>query len=178
VKDVNAIKSALLIIGLALTLAGCRADVRGHAPKDSSGAAGAVSYAIVPAAASAAYTLKRSEHAFGAQPVVRDPPVYPPSLVARQLPPVIVHAKVVVDEQGHVVDVRDMDSDSSSDHSAFFDACREAVGHWQFTPMTVVEEFDDGKGNISQSRKNAAFSLDYAFRFELVAGKPTVPPQG
>jgi hypothetical protein len=103
--------------------------------------------------------------------------VYPASLVDRQLPPVIVHAKAIVDEQGHVIEVRDMDDDSAPDHSAFFAACREAVRQWQFTPMTVVAELDDGKGNISQTRKNVAFSLDYAFRFELVAGKPTVTPQ-
>lgn len=166
------------MISLALILGGCRSDLRDSVPTVGPGTAAAVSYALVPAAASATYALKRSEHAFGAQPLVRDPPGYPGSMIERQLPPVIVHAKAIIDEQGHVTDVRDMDGVLTSDHAAFFDACRDALSRWRFSPMTVVEEFDDGKGNISQSRKNAAFSLDYVFRFELVAGKPTVTPQG
>jgi hypothetical protein len=133
---------------------------------------------IVPAGSSGAYQLKHSEHAFGAQPIVHDAPVYPASLVDKQLPPVSIHAKAVIDEQGHVTNVRDMDGASTPDHAAFFAACREAVIRWQFTPMTVVEDIEDGKGNMSQTRKNAPFSLDYVFRFELVDGRPTVtgPP--
>lgn len=63
------------------------------------------------------------------------------------------------------------------DHAAFFAACRDAVLRWQFTPMTVVEDIEDSKGNMSQTRKNAPFSLDYLFLFELVDGKPVVTSQ-
>lgn len=172
------VASRCVFLGLVLALAGCRAGTSSPVKEQAPDKAGAVSYTIVPAGASGAYQLKHSEHAFGAQPIMRDPPVYPAFLVDKQLPPVSIHAKAVIDEQGRVTDVRDMDGASTPDHAAFFAACREAVIRWQFTPMTVVEDIEDGKGNMSQTRKNAPFSLDYAFRFELVDGRPTVtgPP--
>jgi hypothetical protein len=166
-----------VLLWLTVALGGCHADMRSPVANDAAGTTGAVSFTAVVAPSSGSYKLKRSEHAFGAQPIVRDSPVYPASLIDRQLPPVTVHAKAVLDEQGRVTEVRDIDGASTPDHAAFFAACQAAIKRWQFSPMTVVEESDDGKGNISQVRKNAPFSLDYAFRFELVAGKPVVSPQ-
>jgi hypothetical protein len=163
--------------GVFLALTGCRTGTSPPVKEQATDKAGAVSYTVVPAGSSGAYQLKHSEHAFGAQPIVHDAPVYPASLVGQQLPPVSIHAKAIIDEQGHVTDVRDMDGASTQSHAAFFAACREAVIRWQFTPMTVVEDIEDGRGNMSQTRKNAPFSLDYAFRFELVDGRPTVTPQ-
>jgi hypothetical protein len=160
-----------------LVLPGCGTAALPTVNQESSDKAAAVSFTIVPAGSSGAYKLKRSEHAFGAQPIVHELPIYPASLVDRQLPAVSIRAKAIIDEQGRVTDVRDMDGASTSDHALFFAACREAVIQWQFSPMTVVEQFDDGKGNMSETRKNAPFSLDYAFRFELVDGKPSVSPQ-
>ncbi|PTR34419.1 hypothetical protein C8J98_102607 [Luteibacter sp. OK325] len=166
-----------MLLGGFLALTGCQTatspPVKGQTPDK----AGAVSYSVVPTASSGAYQLKHSEHAFGAQPIARDAPVYPASMVGQQLPPVSIHVKAIIDEQGHVTDVRDLDVASTPSHAAFFAACREAVLRWQFTPMTVVEDVEDARGNMSQKRKNAPFSLDYAFRFELVDGKPTVTPQ-
>ena len=171
------VASKCVLLGLVLALAGCQAGASSSTKEQAPDKAGAVSYTIVPAASSGAYQLKHSEHAFGAQPIAHDAPIYPASLVSQRLAPVSIHAKAVIDEQGHVTDVRDLDGASTPSHAAFFAACREAVIHWQFTPMTVVEDIEDGRGNMSQTRKNAPFSLDYAFRFELVDGRPTVTPQ-
>jgi hypothetical protein len=133
-----------------------------------------VSYSLVPASGDSQLKLKRSEHAFGAQPVAHDPPVYPAELIGRMLPLVTIRAKAIIDETGSVTEVRDLDDSQTPEHKAFFKACQQTMTHWTYTPMTVVEEFDDGRGNISQVRKDSPFSLDYAFRFELVDGKPTV----
>lgn len=162
---------------LILALQGCRTGAPTPTTSLPADHSGAVSYAIVPTGPSGAYKLKRSEHAFGAQPIVNGPPVYPASLIGKQLPPVSIHAKAVIDDQGHVTELRDTDAVPTPEHAMFFAACREAVSHWQFSPMTVVDEFDDGKGNISQARTNTPFSLDYAFRFELVDGRPKVTPE-
>ncbi|MDQ0008191.1 hypothetical protein J2T07_000350 [Luteibacter jiangsuensis] len=135
---------------------------------------GAVSYSRIEASASEQYKLTQSEHAFGAQLITNDPPAYPEILVGKALPPTTIRVKAIVDEAGHVSDVRDLDSSPDPDRQALFQACRTAVMGWTFSPMTIVQESDDGRGNIRQVKKNAAFSLDYAFRFELVGGRPRV----
>ncbi|UPG86405.1 energy transducer TonB [Luteibacter aegosomatis] len=163
---------ALLCTALALTA--CHAPTKpANKPADPD-RAGTVSYKELPAFADNQYKLKRDEQAFGAQPVDHDAPAYPASLVALQLPETTVRIKAIVDEQGRVTEVRDLDTSNDPNHSAFFAACRDAVMRWSYTPMTVVEEWDDGRGNITQKRRNAPFSLDYGFRFALVEGKPMV----
>ncbi|MEX1829797.1 hypothetical protein [Luteibacter sp. CQ10] len=155
-------------------LTACHAPSRSVREPAKPDRTGTVSYTALLTGADSQYKLKRAEHAFGAQPVTNDPPVYPASLVARQLPEVTIRIKAIVDEQGRVTEVRDLDTSTDPNHVAFVSACRDAVMHWSYTPMTVVDELDDGHGNITQKRKNAPFSLDYAFRFALVEGKPTV----
>lgn len=166
--------AGVVLLIAAVSAAGCHTAPsvpdRAKAPPKE----GAVSYSALQPAAGEQYTLKVSEHAFGAQPIVRGAPAYPEALIAKALPPVVVRVKAIVDDSGKVSDVRDLDPSSDPDHLAFFKACQAAVSTWEFSPMTVVQESDDGHGNISQVRKNAAFSMDYAFRFELVDGKPHV----
>ena len=135
---------------------------------------GEVSYALLTASSANQYQLKRNEHAYGAQPLEHDPPAYPSSLVGAGLAPTTVQVKAIIDEAGTVIDVRDLDASSTPEHKLFLAACRDVMMHWKYTPMTVVQENDDGAGNISQVERTAPFSLDYAFRFELVDGRPTV----
>lgn len=135
---------------------------------------GAVSYSTLAASADEQYKLTKSEHAFGAQPIKHAPPAYPEALIGKALPPTTIRIKAIVDDTGHVSEVRDLDASSDPDHQALFQACRIAVMGWTYSPMTVVQESDDGHGNISQVRKNAAFSLDYVFRFEVIDGRPRV----
>jgi hypothetical protein len=163
---------AMLIVAASAT--GCRTAPSVPYRVESPHKEGAVSYSALPATAGDQYKLKVSEHAFGAQPIVRDAPAYPDALVAKGLPLVIVRVKAIVDDTGKVSDVRNLDPSSDADDLAFFRACQAAVSKWEFSPMTVAQETDDGRGNISQLRKNTAFSMDYAFRFEIVDGKPHV----
>lgn len=135
---------------------------------------GDVSYALVPATGSGQYALKRGESAYGAQLISQDPPVYPPALITANLPPTTVRVKAIVDGNGRVTEVRDMDSVTSPNHAAFIAACREAMMRWTYTPMTFVEEVEGAKGNISESKRTAPFSMDYAFKFALVDGRPAV----
>ncbi len=120
------------------------------------------------------YQLKKDENAYGAVPITHDPPAYPAALIGKNLPSAVVRVKAIVDGEGRVTEVRDLDASPGPEHAAFFDACREAVAHWKFTPMTVVQEVEDKKGNITEVRRTAPFSLDYAFNFELVEGRPSV----
>ncbi|KJV36835.1 hypothetical protein VI08_02935 [Luteibacter yeojuensis] len=128
----------------------------------------------MPAGAAGEYHMENGQSSFGAQPVTNDPPAYPAALIAANLPQAVVHAKVIVDGAGKVTDVRDLDAPADANHAAFFRATHDAAMHWAYTPMTLVQEHEDAKGNFSETRTTAPFSLDYAFRFELKDGKPVV----
>lgn len=161
-------------LALLIALQGCHTVAPTASKEAPPSHKGEVSYQLVPATGAAQYKLKKSEHSFGAQPLTNEPPVYPPSLVAANLPLTTVRVKAIIDQNGKVSEVRNLDTATSRETELFVTACRDAMLHWTYSPMTVVEEFDDGKGNITQVRKNAPFSLDYAFKFELVDGRPTV----
>ena len=171
--------SRRLVVGIVslagtLALAGCATDgtsapVKSAAtPKD-----GKVSYDMVPAKDSDRLKPAKGQHTFGAQPVENPPPVYPPELVSANLAATI-RAKVIVDGDGKVTDVRDLDTMGGEHHGQFFSAVREAVMRWTYTPMTVVQDHEDARGNFSQTKTTQPFSLDYSFRFELKDGVPTV----
>lgn len=135
---------------------------------------GKVSYEALPVVADGSYKLEASQTSFGAQSIARDPPAYPAELVASNLPPVTIRVKVIVDGEGKVTDVRDLDAPADEHHAAFFAACRQATLHWSYTPMTIVDIHEESGGGISQIRHTAPFSLDYAFHFELKDGAPLV----
>jgi hypothetical protein len=135
---------------------------------------GKVSYEVMPAGAAGEYHMEDGQSSFGAQPVTNAPPTYPPGLIAANLPQTVVHAKVIVDNAGKVTDVRDLDTGGDANHAAFFSATHDAAMRWVYTPMTLVQEHEDAKGNFSETRTTAPFSLDYAFHFELKDGKPVV----
>lgn len=161
-------------LAAALLLAGCHAERPVSVEAAKPDATGEVSYALLPSATEGQYQLKKDENAYGAVPITHDPPAYPAALIGKNLPSAVVRVKAIVDGEGRVTEVRDLDASPGPEHAAFFDACREAVAHWKFTPMTVVQEVEDKKGNITEVRRTAPFSLDYAFNFELVEGRPSV----
>jgi len=166
--------SAAIPVAVMLALAGCAHD-RPAAPPASSGATkdAKVSYEAMPETDTDRYQMTKSQHTFGAQPIDNPPPTYPPELVSANLGTTI-HAKVIVDGDGKVTDVRDLDTMGGEHHAAFFAAVRDAVLRWRYTPMTVVQDHEDAKGNFNTTRSTAPFSLDYAFRFELKDGVPSV----
>jgi hypothetical protein len=164
---------AFVLTGI-ITATGCGTVPPSAKPDNAPHREGAVTYSKLAAPPDQAYKLTQTEHAFGAQPITNEAPAYPESLVGKALPPTTIRVKAIVDDAGHVSDVRDLDASSDPDHQALFAACKAAVMRWTYSPMTIVQESDDGRGNISQVRKNAAFSLDYAFQFEIVDGRPRV----
>jgi TonB family protein len=140
-----------------------------------------VDYEAVAAAASERYQLQPGESA--KQPVLieRPAPAYPASMLALHLPEVSVQARVVVDAQGKVSDVRITHDPAASPYpTAFDDAVRETVRQWRYSPLQFQRWQDeyDADGNLMDSHKVAAenrpFSLDYVFHFTLRDGKPFV----
>lgn len=114
-------------------------------------------------------------------PLENPAPEYPASMVGLHLPHVAVAAKLIVDTQGNVSEVRIEPAASDAGHpAAFDDAVRSAVAHWRYTPLhfRTFEDVLDAEGNVTDTRlvKDEArpFSLDYEFNFDLRDGKPVV----
>lgn len=163
---------AVVSLAAALALAGCAQNP----PTESARPAakdGKVSYDSIPAKSSEQLKEAKGQHTFGAQPIDNPPPVYPPELVASNLAATI-RAKVIVDGEGKVTDVRALDTMGGEHHAVFFAAVREAAMRWRYSPMTVVQDNEDARGNFHQTKTTQPFSLDYSFRFELKDGVPTV----
>jgi hypothetical protein len=111
-------------------------------------------------------------------------PLYPESAIPLHLASVIVSAKIIVDRDGRVDEVRMISVPGTDAHPVEFDAAvREALARWRFTPLTFSrwEDVNDAQGNVIDSRQISAerrpFSLDYEFYFELRGGKPSVGAQ-
>lgn len=164
--------SWLLVVSIVLT--GC-ASVPPPTPAPAPGTD--VRYHAVDNKDSKHYVLTPSETAVS--PSVggdNHPPVYPPALVARRLPPVNVRAKLIVDDKGTVTDVRFADANQAdADRRIFEQAVRTATLQWTFVPMLIQhwKEMPDGGQKVVQSDP-MPFSQDYVFNFALVNGKPVV----
>nr|GAT43064.1 predicted protein [Mycena chlorophos] len=91
-------------------------------------------------------------------------PVYPPNLVPQKLPPLDLMAQVIVDEQGHVSDVRVQHDATTPDaeQAAFAQAVQQAAMRWQFSPLLMTETRIDAQGHPVSSSKGKPFSLAYA----------------
>lgn len=110
-------------------------------------------------------------------------PDYPRDLLALRLPEAVVHARVVVDANGHVVEVAALDGETASAVQArFFAEVRKACLGWRYSPLlrldlssgpvTVQEE----QATVTYEGRPTAlpFHLDYAFRFTQRDGVPEV----
>ncbi|KAF1007912.1 MAG: hypothetical protein GAK28_01388 [Luteibacter sp.] len=162
----------LFVVAFCLLLTACAHTP--PVPKTEASKDGQVSYEALPAGAEGRYKIEANQSSFGAQIMSRNPPIYPPGLVAENLPPATIRAKVIVDGDGKVSEVRDLDPQGDAHHEAFLAACREAALRWTYTPMTIVQDHEGPNGQITQTRHTVPFSLDYAFHFELKDGVPTV----
>ena len=109
-------------------------------------------------------------------------PVYPPELLAANLPAMKVRVRVVVSEGGVV-------SDSSAievppDYPQFFAAVQAVVGAWKFWPLVKVipthdgtrtEIFFNGYASMYEGKATALpFHQDYEFTFTQQDGKGSV----
>ena len=119
-------------------------------------------------------------------PIENPLPVYPTSAIPLHLASVVVSAKVIVDREGKVTEVRLTPAPEPNAHRAEFEAAvHEALERWRFTPLTFSrwEDVEDAQGNVVDSRQvseRRPFSLDYEFYFELREGRPMVgahPPE-
>lgn len=136
-----------------------------------------MAYRPIETEGTAHFQLAAGEQSVGAEPVDHAAPVYPAAMVRMRPPTVEIHAKVIVDPLGRVVETRDLDGAGDNTHAAFFDAVRTATATWRFTPMAIIQTVAGKNGDIETGRHNEPFSLDYAFVFSLRDGMPVVSDQ-
>jgi len=109
-------------------------------------------------------------------------PIYPPDLLAANLPPMKVRVRVVVDEHGVVTDSTAVDA--PPDYPQFFAAVQSVVGAWKYWPLVKVVPTHDGtrteivfSGFVSTYDGQATalpFHQDYEFTFTQKDGKGSV----
>jgi hypothetical protein len=166
--------SRALALALGASLIGCvdtsRPSSRTH-----------VAFRSVEAPATERYQEREGETATATVPLASPAPEYPAQMVGLHLAHVAVTAKVIVDTEGKVSEVRIEPAGTGAGHPvAFDDAVRAAVAQWRYTPLRIrsFEEVLDVEGNVTDTRvvKDEAkpFSLDYEFDFDLRDGKPVV----
>jgi hypothetical protein len=141
----------------------------------------AVSYRASVAPGAPRYAELENETSNTPTPIDNPAPRYPDSAIALHLPVVEVSAKVIVDADGKVSEVRIAPPIEAAGRPPEFDvAVRDAVLQWRFNPLrfTRWEEVKDEQGDVVDSHAVSAvarpFSLDYEFRFELRNGRPVV----
>jgi len=100
-------------------------------------------------------------------------PVYPPALVTRDLPPVVVVARLSVNRIGRVTAVYVSQNDNRPRYrQAFEQAVRDATTRWRFSPMKFTTRIprNDAPPQIIMAPK--PYSMWFKFRFDVVDGKP------
>lgn len=166
-----------LTLACALASAACVRQVR---PLDAQAQTN-VRYSAHVAAGTPRYEEKKNEVSNRPLPFQHPPPAYPQAAIALGLPRIEVDAKIVVDVDGKVSDVRIAPPEDTNAHPVVFDdAVRAALRQWRFIPLTFTswEDVKDEEGNVVDARQvrseRRPFSLDYDFVFELRDGKPVV----
>ncbi|RDI99250.1 hypothetical protein DVT68_10325 [Dyella solisilvae] len=103
-------------------------------------------------------------------------PVYPPTLVTARLPPQEIRARLMVDEQGKVAEVRiDGEPQADAQRRLFAAAVREAALQWIFMPLRTSRWAADAAGNAHDVDSGPQpFSVGYLFRFAWRDGRPLV----
>lgn len=160
-----------LALGCALALlAGCATTSAPPVEPDRAGLAG---YERIPEPAGGArWELQVGERSRGAEPRRNPDPTYPAKLVALDLPPVSLDARLSVDIEGRVeaVWIRPA-GEAPAWQPAFEAAVREAAGNWRFTPLEIHGE-DAAAGTPQPDGQRRPFSVWYRFHFEVVDGEP------
>lgn len=101
-------------------------------------------------------------------------PVYPPALVALNLPTQVLLVKLVIDTTGHVTRVLPEagSPDTHGPHvAAFLGSIQTAVQDWRFDPLYVITWKGSGADRVLVSRRTLPYSLEYRFTFSIVDGK-------
>lgn len=154
---------------LAVLLGGCARDTRrlpGAAPVGSS------SYRRSANADLAHYQLALGEVAMGATALSHPAPVYPPAMLATCPAMIEVPARVIVNAQGGVDDVRIADQAAQQPFAA---AVRPAVHDWRFQPLQITRWAASADGTTHEVDSDTRpFSLDYVFTFRCAQGRASV----
>ena len=129
---------------------------------------GAVRAEIVDAPETVRYQVKPGITYVNPEPAaLNELPTYPPSLLVKQLDPVEVIVRVIVNAAGSVESATI--TRNSSEEQAFADATVTAVKGWIYTPLKRVE---------GSSAEALPFSQEYRFTFKQVDGRAVVSSGG
>jgi TonB family protein len=108
-------------------------------------------------------------------------PVYPPELLAANLPPMTVRVRVVVDEHGNVIDSTALEA--PAEHPQVFAAVQAVVRSWKYWPLvkwlpvdgTQTDiEFNGWVRSYAGSATALPFHQDYDITFSQKDGKGVV----
>ena len=157
---------------LGIVLAGC-ASVQPTVPAKPATEAD-TSYRSVAKDDMQHYQLALGQVSTGAVPWHHPAPVYPDALLDQRLPPQEVEARLIINEEGKMAEVRIAGEERADAHARLFDdAVRAAAMQWTFEPLRISQWAADANGNSHEvSSEKRAFSLDYVFRFAWKDGKP------
>ena len=169
------ISRAALALAAGAALCGCAR----HAarPQDPSTQ---VAYRMIEAPDARHYEVAPEESSNVPVALANPVPDYPPGLVALELAHVSVRAKLIVDTEGHVAEVRFDPAEGANHPAAFDEAVRNAVARWRYVPLRFRGWRDvlDAQGNVVDAEQVKdevkPFSLDDEFIFDLCNGKPVV----
>jgi len=171
-------KSLPMLLGLLLVACATQQALKVALPRS-----GDVAVKEVSTADEQTYAMGGNEQWVAPTPFAEnEAPVYPPDLLAANLPPMTVHVRVVVDEHGVVSNSSAIDA--PPDSPQFFAAVQAVVGAWKFWPLVKVLPTHDGtrteiffNGYVSAYDGKATalpFHQDYEFTFTQKDGKGTV----
>ncbi|RAO74700.1 hypothetical protein CA260_19785 [Dyella jiangningensis] len=121
-------------------------------------------------------TLALGQTSTGATPLEQPVPVYPPSLQVLHMPPQDIEARLVVDAQGKVGEVRVKDeAQADPSHRQFIEAVRAAAMRWTFVPWRTQQWAADANGDAHSVGDHAQpFEVGYLFRFAMNGDAPVV----
>jgi hypothetical protein len=109
------------------------------------------------------------------------PPQYPADQLARNLPLLIVRARIIVDENGSVTHCLPL-ADAADSTPEFFAAVQSAMLAWKFVPLIKTEAgpgstlitFHNSTMRFDGKAQALAYHQDYEFTFTQRDGKGTV----
>ncbi len=120
--------------------------------------------------------LSLGQTSTGATPLEQPLPIYPAVLRARHPPPREIEARLRVDEQGKVSEVRIRDeAQADPQQREFIGAVREAALRWTFVPWQARLWAADANGDAHSVGDQAQpFEVGYVFRFAMIGDAPVV----
>lgn len=159
------------ITAVAIVFVGCATK---SSPKPSTPPVerrtGEVSESIVEADAASRYVIEPGQTY--ESPVVLGEyslPEYPADRLADRLPPIEIVVRVVVGSEG-LVERIDPLGETNDGNRAFYDATRDALMRWKFSPFRIKDE-------ATSIVRDLPFHQDYRFVFRQIDGKPQVDTQ-